>query len=550
MQISRKSGLAVALFAGLICLLLYLRALSCDFINFDDYDYVVENPAIRVLDWTFIRSAFSTSYMGWWMPLTWISFAVDYHFWGLNPLGFHLTNILLHAVNTVLVVLIADGLLRPGLRTGDQELENTGNGRYAYPATLLLAGLLWGIHPLRVESVAWVTERKDVLNGIFSLGSILCYLRYAHKKESGKQSNGASWDYVLSLVLLLLSLMAKPVSVVIPAMLLVADWYPLGRLRRGRTLAVVIEKIPFLVLCATLAITTMYFASDAAILVSFQDFPFHKRAIVAGHAIFEYCRLSIYPIEIMHLYLLPRILPLSYYVATAVSVTFTCFCFYNYKKRPWLPATWLAFLLPLLPVLGFFQGGSQAYAARFTYLPAVLPSIAVAGVIIASYKKITAMPDRLPGILFGCLIAAMLLFYGIMTEKLIGAWKNSETLWSRSIEIQPFGRAFYFRADHYLRTGKYLAAAEDLAVSIRMAKEAGYPGIFNLHALRGDALSKSGLHEDAVKEFTSAIQSNPLPNYFYHRGVTWKNLGELRLAEDDFKRAGTETGPIKWQEFQ
>jgi protein O-mannosyl-transferase len=547
MYLSRNRTLTIALSAGLICLLLYLRALSCDFVNFDDPDYVIENPAIRILDWEFITSAFSTSYMGWWMPLTWISLAVDYHFWGLNPLGFHLTNILLHAINTALVVLIADRLLKP--LTGIEVWENE-TGRFSYPATLLLAGLLWGIHPLRVESVAWVTERKDVLNGILSLGSILCYLHYAHKKESVEHVNGAGRYYILSLVLLLLSLMAKPVSVVLPAMFLVADWYPLGRLRKGRIFAVMAEKIPFLVLCASLAIATVYFASDATILVSFQDFPLVKRFILAGNALFEYCRLSIYPVGIIHLYLLPRIFPVSYYLAMAVTITFTCFCFYNCKKRPWLFATWLAFILPLVPVLGFLQNGAQAYAARFTYLPSVAPSITAAAIIAATFRKTAALPARFTQKIFIGLIAALLLFHGVMTEKLIGAWKNSETLWSRSIDIQPLGRAFYYRADYYMRTGNFISAAEDLSVSIRMAKEAGYPGLFNLHALRGDAFSKAGRYEDAVKEFTSAVQLNPLPNYFYHRGAALKSIGSLKEAEYDFNRAGLDNGPIKWQPFQ
>ncbi len=137
-----------------------------------------------------------------------------------------------------------------------------------------------------------------------------------------------------------------------------------------------------------------------------------------------------------------------------------------------------------------------------------------------------------------------------MTVKLIGSWKNSATLWSRNIDIQPSGRAFYFRGDYYLQKGKYVAAAEDLSVSIRMGQEAGFPGLFNLHALRGEALSKAGHYQEAVKEFTSAILLNPFPNYFHHRGLALKALGNLKASEEDFKQAGTETGPIKWQPFQ
>ncbi|MFH1027993.1 MAG: hypothetical protein V1791_08325, partial [Pseudomonadota bacterium] len=142
-----KIVLKVALGAALVCFLVYLPALFCDFINWDDPDYIINNPGIRLLDRQFLKEAFTTSYMGWWMPLTWISFAIDYRFWGLDPFGYHLTNVLLHSVNAGLVVLVADRLLNRM-----QGVEGKLQVGYLYPATLLLAGLLWALHPLRVES--------------------------------------------------------------------------------------------------------------------------------------------------------------------------------------------------------------------------------------------------------------------------------------------------------------------------------------------------------------------------------------------------------------
>ena len=219
LRIARNTT-TIALAAGLICLLVYLRALSCGFVNLDDPYFILNNEAIRRLDGKLLAWAFGQPGFDLWIPLTWLSLAVDYRFWGLNPLGYHLTNILLHAANTVLVVLIADRLCR--IRFG--EVWGAAGRPYLYPGMLLLAGLLFGIHPLRVESVAWVTERKDVLNGLLSLGSVLLYLRYVQRKEAGQGGSGA---YLCSLFLFALSLMAKSVSVVLPAVLLVADWYPL-----------------------------------------------------------------------------------------------------------------------------------------------------------------------------------------------------------------------------------------------------------------------------------------------------------------------------------
>lgn len=540
--------MAVAVAAALICLLVYLRALSCDFVNYDDPNYVVLNPAIRLLDWGFIVSAFTTSYMGWWMPLTWISFAVDYRFWGLNPLGFHLTNIVLHAINTGLVVLIADKLLgKVFLRTssGNQERGN----KFLYPGMLLLAGLLFGIHPLRVESVAWVTERKDVLSGVFSLASILFYLRYAEKRDSSEGAQGAVKDYAISAVSFVLALMAKPVSVVIPAMLLVADWYPLGRFRKGKALPFLVEKVPYLLLSAAIVVATLYSASGETILVSLHDFPLYRRTILAGYALVEYCRMALYPVGLVHLYLLPRIFPVTYYVAAAGSAIFTWYCFHARRKRPVLLATWLAFVLPLIPVLGFFQNGAQAYAARFTYLPSVAPAIAVAALVAVAYRKL-ASAHRFPCILLAVSAVTVLVFCGSVTERLIGSWKNPETLWSRLIAIRPVGRAYYLRADYRLRNGRYLAAADDLRISIQMGKGAGFPGVFDLEALRGDALYKAGRYAEAAQEFTEAIRLNPQPNYFYHRGLALAALGKKKEAEADFLLAGDDTGPVKWLPYQ
>ncbi|MDO9069108.1 MAG: tetratricopeptide repeat protein [Deltaproteobacteria bacterium] len=553
MKIDRTNGYS-AIAAAIICLLVFLRALTCDFINWDDPLYITENPAIRMLDWQFIRESFTVSYMGWWMPLTWISFAVDYFFWGLNPLGYHLTNILLHAVNTGLVVLIADGILQgQGSRTlkgkGQGESEGTGcrvQGKYVYSASLLLAGLLWGIHPLRVESVAWVTERKDVLNGFFSLGCVLLYIMYVLGKNRGERGISVVSPYILSLCAMFLSRAAKPICVVIPAMLLVLDWYPLGRLKQGRIKECLLDKIPYAVVAAGTALATLHLAGGESILVSFADFPVHRRLILAGNSIFEYLKMTIYPVGLTNLYLLPRAFPLSYYLGAASTVAIIIGCAVCRKDRPWFLSVLLLFLLPLVPVLGFFQNGAQAYADRFTYLPGVALSI---GMAVAATKAIASKNEFVQR--FSSLVAILILAgYCAMSFYLIGAWKTPETLWTRVIKIQPVGRAYYLRAEYRMRTGQYLDAAEDLVVSIRMGKNAGYPGVFNLLALRGDALLKAGRFAEAVTELGQAILLKPHHSYYYHRGLALQALGRYKEAEVDFLYAGDNTGPIVWQEFQ
>jgi len=548
-KISARTAGLTALTAACICLLVFSRALWCDFVNIDDGLYIIDNPGIRILDREFLSWAFTTSYMGWWMPLTWISFAIDYLFWGLNPFGFHLTNILFHAANTGMVVLLADRFLRGenSLVPDRSEESSTRNGSslipsLQYPGILLLAGLLWGIHPLRVESVAWVTERKDVLNGFFSLATLLLYLQYVQRRDRGASGSALITPFFCSLCTLFLSLAAKPVSVVIPVMLLVLDWFPLKRLKPGNIKVCISEKIPYLVLSAGVAFTTIYLARGESIMTSYADFPLGMRLILAGNAILEYLKMTVYPAGIVNLYLLPRDFPPSYYVTAAVSFLIIIACLVTWRKRPWYLATMMLFLLPLIPVLGFFQNGAQAYAARFTYLPGITVSVAAACAIGLFTGRLKG--GRRAGMIL-VLLAAMLLL-AVQSFHLIGSWESSESLWTRLIEIRPAGRAFYLRAEHRNRNGNYQGAAEDLAVSLEMGKSVGYPGVHKLHAMRGDVFMKLGRFEDAVTEFTAAINLNPQQNYFYHRGRALRALGRTDRAELDFAMAGEAKEAVAW----
>lgn len=544
MIIKKRVPLSMALLAGIISFLVFLRAVAGDFVNYDDPRFVIDNLEIRHLDGQMIMSALTQQFSNdYWAPLTWISFAIDYHFWGLNPAGYHLVNILLHAVNTGLVVLVAHKIWSFNKNSAVQE---TGS---LYSIMLLLAGLLWGIHPLRVESVAWVAERKDVLYGMLTFGTILCYLRYA---ETTSLSEGmkAKRYYFAALLLFSLALMAKPTSVFVPMLLVVADWYPLRRLHKGMVLKVLLEKAPFFVLSALVTKLTILKMSMTSAPYSYSDFPFTDRVIISGHSIIEFCRLMFYPAGIHLFNTIAPVLadPVPAYAKTAAVAAFACYGVFVLKRNPSVMAVGLSFLIPLLPTLPFFQVGVDvAYSTRHSYLPSVVPSIALVAIAAGGYKKISGAGYCYRWIT--CfLITAVLVFHVSMTEHLISTWKNSGTLWSRVIKFNPVGRAYYYRALFSMDSGHYQAAAEDFKIAAEKAELAGNPEAFNFYAFGGDASNRAGNYEEAVAAFTVAIKLHPLPNYYYHRGMALKSLGRLNEAAADFRIAGDERGNIEFQE--
>lgn len=529
----KNSIIATAVVTCMVVAFLYLPALDCGFVTIDDPDYILNNPLIKNLDWNSVRSSLFGAHVGWWMPLTWISFTVEHYFWGLNPLGYHLTNILLHGANAALVVMIADRLMQ------ERFAAQRSRSPWPYCGVLLLAGLLFGIHPLRVESVAWASERKDVLNGLFSLASLYCYLGYARKREVGEGGGG---DYLCAFLLMMLSLMAKSVSVVLPLLMFLLDCYPLRRVRPGRVVPLLVEKAPFLAASAAMALITLHFTAEAGYLVSYAAFPFSQRLVVSGNALLEYVRLFFMPVAIGPLHLIPDPIPTMYGYKTGIVVVLAAAVFYNRRKWPLPAAAFAGFVIPLLPVLAFFQNGDQSYASRFTYLPSVLPSIAVAASVLAAAE--TVQKQIRAGVVI--VAALVLMLYAVGTVRLIGIWHDSETLLTRAIVLEPSAMLYKERGRYYHETGRYDAAAADYTTAINSAVGGFREYVYNLYAFRGEALRAAGRRAEAVQDFSRAIDISPRPVYFRLRGETLQEMGRVREAEDDLRRAGPTATPLEW----
>lgn len=532
-----------ALAVSFICALLFLPAVRYGFVNYDDPLYVLDNPLIRQLDGTTLAQAFLQSHLGWWMPLTWLSLAVDYQFWGLNPAGYHLTNLLLHALNAGLVVLIADELLKKW-RPGESGLEGEGGG-YPYFWVLLLAGLFFGAHPLRVESVAWVTERKDVLNGLFTVTSVLFYLKFAARKVAGAAGGRTGGFLLLSLLFFVCSLMSKSTSVVLPVVFLVLDWVPLGRLKESSLLRLVKEKWPFWAASALMVLFTVFFAARSAYLVTYEAFPLDQRMVVSGNAVWEYLRMTLFPVGLNPLNVIPDPIPAAYTVKTVlVAAGFAMLGIAAWRgKGHWLAATAIGFLLPLLPVLAFFQNGDQSYADRFTYLPSLAPALLAAFLLCRGICPPGAGRRRTPAIVAA--LAVMLLFMA-GTVRQLQVWQSSETFWNRVVALQPLAITYKERGRYYLGAGRYDAAVADFTAALAMITPTLKPYEYNFYGFRGEALRGAGRFEDAVRDFSTAIGQHPHPAYYWHRGLALKAMGRAAEAEEDFRRAGPDRLAIGW----
>jgi tetratricopeptide (TPR) repeat protein len=524
----------------LIVLLLYLPAtLRCGFVHIDDPEYVLNNLLIRQLDLETVISAFTQTPVGWWMPLTWLSFAIDYQFWGLKPSGYHLTNIILHALNAALVVLIADRLLQGLRELSDERGEERG---YLYPVMLLFAGLFFGIHPLRVESVAWVTERKDVLNGLFFFGAVLSYLRFARQKQVNPRGTGYGGYYLLSLGCFLLSLMAKSTSVVLPAMLLTLDCYPLGRLGRNTLRPVLLEKLPFFAASAAMVAITLLTTASSQYLVTYQAFPFTQRLVVSGNAVWEYFRMLLFPYGLSPFNVIPDPIPAAYTLTTLV-VAAALLCIAFAARQPWLKAAAVCFVLPMLPVLAFFQNGDQSFADRFTYLPSLAFTVAAAGILftLASTRKGIAGHSL---VLFGTAVLVVVL--SIMTYRQISVWRSTETFWTRVISIEPLAISYKERGRYYHMIGRYDAAIADYTAALERITATLKPYEYNFYAFRAESLRVAGRFEEAIRDYSTAIGMYPHPAYFLGRGLSLRALGRGAEADEDIRRSGTNPGPVVW----
>ena len=527
---------AVGLIVFCLAILFYLPALRNDFVNWDDDIYVYDNPAIRTLDIKAVAWMFTTSRAGNWHPLTWMSHSVDCALWGLNPFGHHLTNMVVHGLNTLMVFLLVLQLLRAA-RKPSGEFVPDGAGAIR---TAGITALLFGLHPLHVESVAWVSERKDLLCAFFVLLSVRAYVAYAAAPGGGRKRFG----FTVCVVCAALALMAKPMAVSIPLVLLVIDAYPLRRFSggAGKTSRVLLEKIPFTVMSAASTLLTLRAAQAGKSICSVDVLPLQARLLNGMHSLAFYLQKMLVPGGLSPLYLYPHPSTIRwsdgrYLVSIMVIVLITAGCWgLSRRGKHLLSAVWAYYLATLLPVIGVVQVGIQAAADRYTYLPSI--SIFLLAGVGVSWSWNGAALTRYPRFWRGSIVAALCFVFaalGMLTIRQIGVWQTPERFWNYVVEHAPVKNPLA-----YNNLGNAVARAGRLGEAIAAYEQALAVMPNDVDALNnlGIVYARSGDVDGAIAQYKRALAYAPdYARAHYNLANAYRTKGLLEEAVAEYEKA-------------
>jgi tetratricopeptide (TPR) repeat protein len=541
-----RQGYHLAALIAAITVVVYLPALRNEFVDWDDNTYVLNNPFIRSLNIAFLRWSFFDFYASNWHPLTWISHALDYALWGLNPLGHHLTSVILHAVNTFLVVVLVMRLQEAAKGTAPVGGEASAPGDRGMLITAGATGLLFGLHPVHVESVAWIAERKDLLCALFFLLSIAGYRNYVAavgSEAAGRSilSRFTTKGYLLSLGFFILALLSKPMAVSLPVVLLILDWYPFRRLHSISTVrAALVEKLPFVAFSLISSVLTILAQQAGGALASSEVIPLSTRLLASAGAVVMYLGKIVLPVDLLPFYQYPRhvssIALAGYFLAVAVVAGVTALCVVLARKRRLWPSLWAYYLVTLLPVLGVVQVGGQFMADRYLYLPGIGPFLAL-GIIagqVSRGRQDFAQGRRTVVLAGSALAVLMIVPMTYLTLQQIDTWKNSFSLWGSAIEKEPEGvpMAYYGLGTAYQKQGLIDKAVESFDKAIALD-----PALYQAYDNKGVIYGEAGMYDKALECFNRAIAIRPNYSAYGNRGLTQYFLGQYDSALEDLTSA-------------
>ncbi|MBK8477903.1 MAG: tetratricopeptide repeat protein [Opitutaceae bacterium] len=453
----------------LVVAAVFLPSLRHDFITYDDPGYVTANAQVQAgLTWENVKWAFASVEVSNWHPLTWLSHMLDCQLFGLQPWGHHLTNLLLHACNTLLLFVV--------LRRATGAVGRS-----------LFVAALFGLHPLHVESVAWIAERKDVLSTLFWMLTLWAYVVWVQHRAAERPR---AWVfYGLAFLSLAAGLMAKPMLVTLPCVLLLLDGWPLGRWAEAsvsRRCFLVVEKLPFFVLSAVSCVITYFAQQQGGAVKTLEDFTLLERAANALLAYCQYLGKCFWPTRLAVLYPNFGQLPPWWQTALAgallAAISIVAMVLWQ-RRRPAVAVGWFWFLGTLVPVIGLVQVGGATMADRYSYVPLV-------GIFIAAVWAVADLPERLPQrrAVLGAVAGAVVLTCGVLTSRQLSLWRDSVNLFRHTVAVTENNWMAYYNLS--LAYGKSARTADEAKEAFRRMVDI-IAGLAERHHRRGLALAQS-----------------------------------------------------------
>lgn len=528
---SEKMRWLIPCLIGVATATVFLPVLQNGFVNWDDDGNFLNNPNYRGLGWRHLEWMFTTFHLGPYQPLSWLTLGLDYLIWGMNPFGYHLTNLLLHAANAVAFYFVAARLLSLAFSSSRDELF------------ILLgaasAALLFALHPLRVESVAWVTERRDVLSGLFFLMAVRFYLEAATAITAARYKK---W-LALTLAVFILSLLSKAVAVTLPAALLVLDFYPLGRLGgiyrqwiAGTNRTIWIEKIPFVLLAAIAGWVALLGQYTSVAVRSLAQTGVPERLAQVSYGLVFYLRKTIAPAGMSPLYQLPENFdPLDwpYLASAAVALGLTALLVILRHRWPAGLAVWVYYLAFVLPVSGIVQAGPQLVADRYSYL-ACLGWALLAGGGVVNLRSRWEKHGRMFAVATSTLVMLAAFALGFLTWRQTQVWHDTETLWRQAVTLDPESSIARNQLGNALADrGALDEAIEQYRQALRIR-----PAYAGAHYNLAMALADGGELDGAMHHYEAAVRFDPAnANAHNNLGAILARRGELDAAIEHYRQA-------------
>ncbi|HEY5973180.1 MAG TPA: tetratricopeptide repeat protein [Geobacteraceae bacterium] len=514
-----RNNSIIILLLSLVVTAVYWQTGNHEFINYDDYSYVTINDQVKAgLTWESIKWAFTSFDAANWHPLTWLSHMLDIELYGLDPRGHHLTSVVLHVINTALLFLLFN-------RMTGARWQSVG------------VAALFALHPMHVESVAWVAERKDVLSTLFWMLTLLAYAGYVARPGAAR--------YLVTLLAFAAGLLAKPMLVTLPFVLLLLDYWPLGRFGTARPAStpglqtchltektvpafrLLLEKLPFLALTVASSIITYYAQNQSGAVNTLEIFPFVPRLENAIISYVSYLGKMFWPHNLAVFY--PLFFPLPQWwvigallLLTAISVLVAR----GARCHPYLLTGWLWYLGTLVPVIGLMQVGGQAIADRYTYVPSI-------GLFIIIAWGVAELSDNWQYRQIILAVTATVVFFGltVKTWQQLTYWQNSYTLFKHAASVTDNNFVAQSGIGNSLfEQGRHQEAIRYYSLSLTIK-----PKQANVQYNLGRALSELGNQDEAAQSFTHAIEISPdYPEAHYQLGLIFAKQGKSEKAIDHF----------------